>query len=117
MHWVMATEYPTGVKVPVNLAAIFSMRRAKVPDNRPGSLVGKHTEITMLFIGGIAVTYPGGQRVLDYANVQVIETPDQLFKLPKMEVGGPVTDPGHESLKHSFPMIDTPNGPRPAKVR
>lgn len=100
MHWVLATDTMTGKKIPVNLAAMCGMLRVKQPDPKPGALVGKLIDVTMLFMGGMAVTWVNGQKVIDYANLSVLESPKELLALTRIDV----------------PMIDTPDGPRPMKV-
>lgn len=69
MHWVWATDAHTRNRIPVNLAAIPTMARAKRPDG---------VSVTILFIGGIAVR--GDQDV--YAQTHVLETPEELLAAP-----------------------------------
>ena len=73
MHFVWATAV-NGDKVPVNLEHVATMLRGKND---------KGVEATSLFYGHIAVSVQGA---VTYANTQVLETPEQLFTLPRIEM-------------------------------
>lgn len=76
-HWVWCST-ATGEKVPVNLELVATMARqkAKGPD-------GGDIEVTALFYGH-AAALPGGG--VHYANSQVLETPEEIFMLERVDV-------------------------------
>jgi len=73
MHWVWCSGV-NGDKVPVNLDMIATMLRGK---NEKG------VEITSMFYGTMAMNIQGQ---VSYANTQVLETPEQIFALPRIEI-------------------------------
>lgn len=85
MHWVWATSADDGKKIPVNLAVLFSMLPVPAKEAVPAR--------TVLFLGGITQSIQGQ---VTYASTHVLETPDELFALPVIEVG---PKPMHPALK------------------
>ena len=86
MHWVWATGVG-GDKVAVNLDLVASVARVKTD---------KGDNATALFFGSIAVNVQGQAH---YGNTQVLETPEQLFQLPQVEVRGR----GHDTFALALP--------------
>mgnify|MGYP001569366816 CR=1 FL=1 len=124
MHWILAT-LPDGKKAPVNLDAIPSMQRGTVADG------DKSTPVTLLFLGGIAVAIQGQ---ISYAITSVLETPEELLALPKMEHSrfiygskvAPKKEPARRKSQNSMgPLRDTGTlaevdaafGPRVAEIK
>jgi len=76
MHWVWATGV-NGDKVPINLELIATMMRGKALDNQK-----IERDATLLFYGTVAV----GMQGPIYASTAVLETPEQIFALPRIEI-------------------------------
>ena len=102
MHWVYATD-PNGNKVPVNLAAMYTMSRGKLNDK----------EVTVLFLGG-----SNGQA--DYAKTIVVETWEELFALTPIPVAAPAKTNGHAGASEpsGVTQVAAPlgDGPRPRRL-
>ena len=77
MHWVWCST-ADGDKVPVNLEHVATMARIKTK-NKDGAEV----EVTSLFYGYVAGPAGGG---VHYANSQVLETPEEIFTLERINV-------------------------------
>ena len=76
MHWVWCST-ADGDKVPVNLEHVATMARMKTK-NKDGADI----EVTSLFYGCVAQHGAG----VHYANSQVLETPEEIFTLERINV-------------------------------
>ena len=85
MHWVKATA-PDGRPVYINMSAVQSMMR--------------HDAITLCFLGGVCqiTKEEDGKQFTYHANTQVLETPDELLNLPRIEHGEAKPEPAKPSL-------------------
>ena len=104
MHWVMATT-PDGKKTPINLAAIPSMDRGKLDDGKG---------VTILFLGGMCISV-GGE--ISYARTLVLESPEELFALPKVQVGPVANGKVDEVRSYRMPGGTDPLSKKSASAR
>lgn len=77
MHWVWCSGI-NGDKLPVNLALVAAMMRGKATDNQK-----IERECTILFYGSVSASLQGPPV---YGSSAVLETPEQIFTLPRIEI-------------------------------
>lgn len=77
MHWVWCTEVMRGEKVAINLDLVATMSRGRVKNAQ-----NVDVECTSLFYGTLTMAVDR----IAYGSTTVLETPEQIFTLPRIEV-------------------------------